>query len=59
MMSVAEWVRVSPQIINQCTISQVFCWLIRVSLFIELGGPQDLGTGWWGALGTFMISRPI
>ena len=22
-----------------------FCWLIRVSLFIELGGAGDLGTG--------------
>ena len=35
------------------------CWLVRVSLFIELGGPHSFGKGWWGALGTFMISRPI
>ena len=36
-----------------------YCWLVRVSLFIELGGPRDLGTEWRGDLGTFMISRPI
>ena len=36
-----------------------FCWLVRVSLFIELGCPGDLGKGWRGHLGTFMISRPI
>ena len=35
------------------------CWLVRVSLFIELGGAEDLGTGCRGAFGTFMISRPI
>ena len=35
------------------------CWLIRVSLFIELRGAEDLGKGWRGDLGTFMISRPI
>ena len=35
------------------------CWLIRGSLFIELGCPGDLGKGWRGDLGTFMISRPI
>ena len=23
------------------------CWLVRVSLFIELGCPRDLGTGPW------------
>ena len=34
------------------------CWLVRVSLFIELGGPRDLGKGWRGDLGTFIISRP-
>ena len=38
---------------------ETYCWLVRVRLFIELGGAQDLGTGWWGALGTFMISRSI
>ena len=26
---------------------------------IEMVGPEDLGTGWRGAFGTFMISRPI
>ena len=35
------------------------CWLIRVSLFIELGGAGDLGTMKRGAFSTFMISRPI
>ena len=24
-----------------------YCWLVRVSLFIELGCPRDLGTGPW------------
>ena len=36
-----------------------YCWLIWGSLFIELGCPGDLGKGWRGDLGTFMISRPI
>ena len=35
------------------------CWLVRGSLFIELGCPEDLGKRWRGDLGTFMISRPI
>ena len=35
------------------------CWLVRVSLFIELVGAEDLGTGWRGAFSTFMINRPI
>ena len=35
-----------------------YCWLVRVSLFIELGCPRDLGKEWRGDLGTFMISRP-
>ena len=30
-----------------------------VSLIIDLVCLYDVGTGWWGALGTFMISRPI
>ena len=34
-------------------------WLVRGSLFIELGCPGDLGKGWRGDLGTFMIRRPI
>ena len=38
---------------------QCFCWLIRVSLFIELGGAGDLGTRKRGAFSTFKISRPI
>ena len=45
------------------TFSIVFDQLVagsfRVSLFIDLGCPRDLGTGWWGAFGTFKISRPI
>ena len=36
-----------------------FCWLVRGSLFIELGCTRDLGKGWRGDLGTFMISRSI
>ena len=36
-----------------------YCWLVRGSLFIELGCPRDFGKGWRGDLGTFMISRPI
>ena len=39
--------------------SLFYCWLVRGSLFIELGCPGDLGKGWRGDLGTFMISRPI
>ena len=35
------------------------CWLIRGSLFIELGCQGDLRKGWRGHLGTFMISRPV
>ena len=40
-------------------ISSVFAGSFRVSLFIDLGCPRDLGKGWRGDLGTFMISRPI
>ena len=39
-------------------LGNLFCWLVRGSLFIELGCPEDLGKGWRGDLGTFMISRP-
>ena len=39
--------------------SSIYCWLVRGSLFIELGCPKDLGKGSRGDLGTFMISRPI
>ena len=35
------------------------CRLVRGSLFIELGCTRDLGKGWRGDLGTFMISRSI
>ena len=45
-----------PLWIRQCSR---YCWLVRGSLFIELGCPRDLGKGWRGDLGTFMISRPI
>ena len=31
----------------------------RVSLFIDLGCPSDLGTGWRGVFGTFMTNRLI
>ena len=41
------------------TLLGTFCWLVRGSLFIELGYLRDLGKGWRGDLGTFMISRPI
>ena len=37
----------------------IIAGLFRVSLFIDLGFPQDLGKGSWGHLGPFMISRPI
>ena len=37
----------------------LFCWLVRGSLFIELGCTRDVGKGWRGDLGTFMISRSI
>ena len=36
-----------------------YCCLVRGSLFIELGCMRDLGKGWRGDLGTFMISRSI
>ena len=45
-----------------CVVQQFlffFCWLVRGSLFIELGCTRDLGKGWRGDLGTFMISRSI
>ena len=46
-----------------CSISKLYkdpnCWLVRGSLFIELGCTRDLGKGWRGDLGTFMISRSI
>ena len=41
------------------SLDQFISGLFRVSLFINLRSPQDLGTGWLGALGTFMISRHI
>ena len=41
------------------TVMISYCWLVRGSLFIELGCPRDFGKGWRGDLGTFMISRPI
>ena len=37
----------------------VFTGSFRVSLFIDLGCPRDLGKGWRGDLGTFMINRSI
>ena len=37
----------------------LYCWLVRVSLFIELGGAGDLGTRKRGAFSSFMINRPI
>ena len=48
---------------QQVVHSLLECFLIadsfRVSLFIDLGCPKDLGKGWMGDLGTLMISRPI
>ena len=41
------------------TSVKIIAGSFRVSLFIDLGCPKDLGRGWWGDLGTFMISRPI
>ena len=42
-----------------CTLFVSYCWLVRVSLFIELGGAGDLETRKRGTFSTFMISRPI
>ena len=39
--------------------TEFFAGSFRVSLFIDLGCPRDLGKEWRGDLGTFMISRPI
>ena len=39
-------------------VYSIYCWLVRGSLFIDLGCPRDLGKGWRGDLGTFMINRP-
>ena len=41
------------------TFNKFHCWLVRVSLFIEIGGAEDLRKGWRGAFSTFMINRPI
>ena len=42
---------------------RIFCSIIadsfRVTLFIDLGSHRILGQGSGGALGTFMINRPI
>ena len=43
----------------QMNYSHGYCWLVRGSLFIELGCTRDLGKWWRGDLGTFMISRSI
>ena len=50
-----------PQTVHhhQCHHCCHYCWLVRGSLFIELGCTRDLGKGWRGDLGTFMISRSI
>ena len=37
----------------------IIAGLFRVSLFIDFGCLSDLGIGWRGAFGTFMVSRPI
>ena len=57
LMSCSEARVLSPLRVTFCSRSS--CWLVRGSLFIELGCPGDLGKGWRGDLGTFMISRPI
>ena len=44
---------------SKCFLCKKYCWLVRGSLFIELGCTRDLGKGWRGDLGTFMISRSI
>ena len=31
----------------------------KVSLFADFGGTGELRTGWWGAFGTFVISKPM
>ena len=40
-------------------IFYVIAGSFRVSLFLDLGCPIYLETGWRGAFGTFMISRPM
>ena len=41
-------------------IGETCCWLVRGSLFIELGAQEEIwGKGGGGDLGTFMIRRPI
>ena len=44
---------------RKSSLEDNFAGSFRVSLFIDLGCPRDLGKGWRGDLGTFMISRPI
>ena len=44
---------------NRVGSENICCWLVRGSLFIELGCTRDLVKGWRGDLGTFMISRTI
>ena len=44
--------------VNGYYLEAIFAGSFRVSLFIDLGCPRDLGKGWRGDLGTFMISRP-
>ena len=39
-------------------ISVLLLALLRVSLLITLRFPEDLGKGWRGAFGSFMIIRP-
>ena len=70
--TIARWIILSDEL--KCPVKSVVefmtviyesleeescCWLVRGSLFIELGCTRDLGKEWRGDLGTFMISRSI
>ena len=48
----------SQKYVSTNILNYLFAGSFRVSLFIDLGCPRDLGKGWRGDLGTFMISRP-
>ena len=35
-----------------------FCWLVRLSLVINMEVPEYFRMGWRGAFGTYVIIRP-
>ena len=56
-----EWLSLRKDVFTdtKILILKLLLAQFRVSLFIDLGCPRDLGKEWRGDLGTFMISRPI